>query len=404
MDKAKVYLSRAIELIDKSESKEITGYAFLNLGHTYVKEKNFSAAIESFKQAESIWEEIAFAKGLYYLENNYAGLEIERGNLIAYEKHLTKAIEIMEQDSILNSSLAYVQLGYFYADQGREDEALENLQKAIKVSDGTNDNEFLDLATTLIRIYGKRQDENKIKEVSKRIEDIYKYKLGYVQDQASKWKSKEFILESKIIENKNLLRQQKEAAYKAKVKNLLLALLSGLILLMSVLLYFWLKSRKLKEALSLEKVRAKISKDLHDDVGSDLAEISFQTEILSTQLKGAHRNLSVEVSAKAKDAIGKMRDMIWAIDARRNTPIDLEFKMKDYASAVLDGSSIEYSFDNDVPKNIKGLISEVKHTFYLVFKESIYNITKHSTADKVAIKLFQKGNQLIHNMKHYMEL
>lgn len=391
---AREYLVEASHLIEKSESTAITGYVFLNLGRSYLLEENYHAAATNFEKAEFIWKQLSFNQGLYYVQTNYADIERRKGNLSQYEQHLLKALEVMEKDKLITKSTTYIELGHFYLTQNMEDKALNYLQKGIEISDGTNDNEFLRLATELINIYARRNNEGKTKEVSQKIKDIYDAKFDRLTNQSAKWQTKEFILESKIIENENLRKSQEEAAYKVRVRNILLGLMGSIFLLMFFLTMQWMRSRNTNEQLKIEQLRSKISKDLHDDVGTVLAGLSFQAQILEARVDEEHKFAAREISHRSSDVITKMRDMVWAINAQKNSPIDLEYKMKDYITSVLDDSRFKCKIENKIPSSLKGLSSEVKHCSYLIFKESIYNILKHSDGDKIDVSLAFNKNRL----------
>ena len=394
LEKARSYLIEASTLIDKSESIPITGYVFLNLGRTYALENNSKKAKENFEKAKRIWSEISFTKGLYFLESNYANVAKNQGDITEYEYHLKKALEIMEQDSSLSRSNAYIELGYHYLEQNNEEEAIHFLQKGLEISDGHEEEEFLALISSLINLYSKRNDANKISEVSQKLREIYRTKLARVSSQETKWQKKEFILESKIIENENLIKLQEEAAYKVRIRNLLLGLFVILFTLLGFAVVTWSRSQKIKEQLRLEQLRTKISKDLHDDVGTVLAGISFQSQILESTIDIEHKKVIRTISSKSNEAIVKMRDMVWALNDNKSAPIDLEYKMKDYIASVLEDSSFKFSFENNVPNSIKKLTPEHRHCIYIIFKESIYNILKHSDGNEIKILLDYKLNNI----------
>lgn len=391
---ARQYLNEASQLIEKSESKAITGYVFLNLGRSYLLEGNYPDAAINFEKAEFIWNQLSFNQGLYFVQTNYADIERRKGNLSRYEGHLLKALEVMEKDSVITRSTTYIELGHFYAAQNMEDKAINYLQKGIEISDGTNENEFLKLATELINIYGKRNNQNKIREVIQRLKEIYQTKLNRVSNQQTKWQKKEFVLESKIIENEKLRKAQKEAAYKVRIRNILLLFLSGILLTLFFLIRSWMRARKFLEQLKIEQIQSKISKDLHDDVGTVLAGISFQAQVLEARVNDENKEFARMISQKSNDVITKMRDMVWAINSKTNSPIDLEYKMKDYVTSMLVNSRFKCNIENTISTSPKGLSSDVKHCTYLIFKESLYNILKHSDGDKIDVSLSFDENKL----------
>lgn len=385
--KLKDLLFKARALIDKSESEILPGYVFLSLGSAYSNEKDYKSAIINFGKAEAIWESVGFIKGLYYVSSNKAIMEKTRGNLVLYENHLKSALHLMETDATIMRSVSYIELGYHYLKQNNEEEALYYLQQGIEKTEAHDEEEFLGLVSNLLRIYAERNDQGKIRSVIEKLFATYKKKFAKVSDHATKWNKKNFILESKIIENKKLKKAQDETNSKIRNRNILLSLLTGIFILLGFLINGRMKSQKLKEQLQLEQIRNKISKDLHDDVGTALANISLQSEMLQIGANENQKSILEEMSFKLREASGRMRDMVWAIDARKSTPMDLEFRMKDYLTSMLSQGAIQFSFDNAIPEHIKILPTEIRHTLYLIFKESINNITKHSDATELSIAL-----------------
>lgn len=398
-EQAKEHLLQAKEIIHKSENKEIPGYVFLNLGNIYIKENNFIAAKENFAQAESIWLQNNFSKGLFFLEYNYAFLAYQMNNFLEYERRLKQAITILERDRAINTVSIYQEIGAYYTKNGRDEEAIKYLQKGINISDGTEENEFLNLATNLFVLYAKNNNEEKINEVGKKLLDTYKIKQEKINEKASKWNKKEFILESKILENKVLKEQKAEAEYKIWLRNLLLYASIGIILLIGILVYQWTKAKNLANKLKMEKIRTKLSQDLHDDVGTTLASISFQAELLEVNLNEDQLKVAQNIRKGAQEVLSNMSDLVWAIDVRKNQPIDLEYKMKEYLASIFDHEDRYYTFSNTVSDKIEGLTPEVKHSIYLIFKETVYNFLKHSDGHNLQIKLSYEDKKLHMNIQ-----
>jgi len=393
-EKLKERLFYARSLIDQSESAVLPGYVYLSLGTAYSNEKDYKNASINFGKATAIWEAIGFIKGLYYVSSNKAIMEKSRGNKVLYENHLKSALHLMETDGTIMRSVSYIELGYHYIKQGNEEQALYYLQKGIEKTEAHDDEEFLGLVSNLLRIYTERNDHGKVRSVIEKLFATYKKKFANVSDNATKLNKKDFILESKIIENEKLKIAQDEARSKIRNRNILLSLLAGIFVLLGFLVNGRLKSQKLKEQLRLEQLRNKISKDLHDDVGTSLANISIQSEMLQLEANENQKSTLEDMSVKLREASGRMRDMVWAIDARKSSPTDLEFRIKDYLSTMLSKGDIQYNFENSIPGNIKELPTEVRHALYLIFKESIYNITKHSDASELYIALSYSHNNI----------
>jgi len=394
LDEAKEYLNKAKLLVGSCESKDITGYVYMNLGHSYIQEENYEEAKKNFAEAERIWAENNFQKGMYFLENNYATMASLQGKPGKYEEHLRKAALLMEQDSIISNSLSYLRLGNLFVSQDRNEEALIFLEKAIKLDDGHRGKEFLDLATKLIAIYGAKNDADKIEKVSNRIQEIYQLKFNNITKQDVKWKKKDFVLETKIIENEELKKTQERIARKVRIRNLLLTMLLALMLLSLFLFRSWSNERKIKEQLRLEKLRSEISRDLHDDVGTMLAGISFQAQLLEMEDTATQKITINNIVSGSKQAISKMRDLVWAIDSRNSSSLDLEMRMKDYLSELVEQNDKSYTIHLDLPR-ASTFNAQFKYELFTIFKESVYNIIKHSDATAFDIKLSQGKDELL---------
>ncbi|MEL6987847.1 MAG: histidine kinase [Bacteroidota bacterium] len=153
-------------------------------------------------------------------------------------------------------------------------------------------------------------------------------------------------------------------------------------------------NQKLKRQQEMEQLRTKISSDLHDEVGSTLTGLAMQSEMMTYELDGAHKEALHEMADMSRDAMEKMRDTVWAIDSRKDTYKSLIARMHNFAERNLVRKKIEYQFDlNDIDK--EGFISpERRQHIYLIFKEAITNVIKHSNATKVVVALSQSEKEI----------
>lgn len=149
------------------------------------------------------------------------------------------------------------------------------------------------------------------------------------------------------------------------------------------------------QKLALEQMRTRIASDLHDEVGSSLSHLNFL--VGSFDLENAPE-LTAKGIEKSKEIMQKtasdIRDVVWAIDARRDKTGDLLDRMEDFAFDLLGARNIAYHFStNDVQREAT-LNPFVRQNIYLIFKEAINNIAKHSNASEVNISFSQKGDTL----------
>ncbi|OGU70374.1 MAG: hypothetical protein A2V93_06970 [Ignavibacteria bacterium RBG_16_34_14] len=147
------------------------------------------------------------------------------------------------------------------------------------------------------------------------------------------------------------------------------------------------KIEHLERERALEKERVRISQDMHDEVGSSLSEISILSELLKRDMgksEEAETHLK-DISERSAEVIENIGQIIWAINPR-NDPLDnLVAHLRLYAADYIRKAGIKYSFE--IPDNIPAyhLSAEVRRNVFLVVKEALHNIVKHSCASAVQV-------------------
>ncbi len=91
-----------------------------------------------------------------------------------------------------------------------------------------------------------------------------------------------------------------------------LALLFGLIVLRQ---YY---RNKMEQAARVQQLRNKISRDLHDDVGSMLTGLAMRSELIAAQETEAKRDPLQELANMSRSAMSRMRDLVWIMDDKRD--------------------------------------------------------------------------------------
>ena len=164
------------------------------------------------------------------------------------------------------------------------------------------------------------------------------------------------------------------------------------------LAYLFYRSR-VKRFLELEKVRRSIATDLHDDIGSSLSQISLISEVLAIKGNGNNDDReSLETIAKtSREAVGSMSEMVWAINPKRDNLPDTINRMRRFTTETLTAANIRFTFQtSDFDKSTK-IEVDVRRHIYLIYKEIINNVVKHSGASEVSVKLTKSGSSFILN-------
>jgi ligand-binding sensor domain-containing protein/two-component sensor histidine kinase len=172
----------------------------------------------------------------------------------------------------------------------------------------------------------------------------------------------------------------------------------GLVILaIAGIVFFVYNFYRVRKMVEIERMRVRIASDLHDDVGSALTEIALQSDFLQTMDVSDKLEHSLQqIGNQSRKIVSSLDDIVWSIDARNDTMGDLTDRMQDYVNNVLPDKQINYHFEGDMDDKLK---VSLKENLYLIFKEAINNISKHSNADRVDITLSTNGNSFLLSIK-----
>ena len=146
------------------------------------------------------------------------------------------------------------------------------------------------------------------------------------------------------------------------------------------------------QRLQQEKLRLRIARDLHDEMGSTLSSISILSE-------AALRNLQQDIDRARFGAIGErarqvmeaMSDIVWSVNPRNDSMANVLQRMKQFAVEILEPQGIALHFEADEAVATLNLPMEQRKDFYLLFKEAVNNAAKYSGARDVWVRV-QAGN------------
>jgi ligand-binding sensor domain-containing protein/signal transduction histidine kinase len=142
---------------------------------------------------------------------------------------------------------------------------------------------------------------------------------------------------------------------------------------------------------ALERLRHRIARDLHDEVGANLGSISLLTEVMEQH---PQPDDLTRIRRTANETVDTLRDLVWIINPAHEHLSDLVARLRQIAAIMLD--NLSYRFDDDkLPANLK-LSLELRRNLPPVFKEALHNILKHAHARQVNIHLVcQDGNLML---------
>ncbi|HXC25565.1 MAG TPA: triple tyrosine motif-containing protein, partial [Gemmatimonadaceae bacterium] len=146
---------------------------------------------------------------------------------------------------------------------------------------------------------------------------------------------------------------------------------------------------RLRQAMAIERLRLRIATELHDDIGANLSQIAILSEVAR---RDQAMSMLAEVPVIARDTVVLMSDIVWAINPRHDGFDELLLRMRRFASDTLGAADIDLDFAE--PESGLVIPLELRRPIYLVFKEAIHNVAKHSGATSAIVTIALKGSEL----------
>jgi signal transduction histidine kinase len=149
--------------------------------------------------------------------------------------------------------------------------------------------------------------------------------------------------------------------------------------------------------IELERVRTRIATDLHDDIGSNLSLIAMLSEVARQQVREspeAEERLAL-VAKTSRQSVDAMSDIVWAVNPRRDHLRDLTERMRRFASDTFGAREIDFSFSIPGANRDLKLGADLRRQVYMIFKEGVSNIARHSDCTQADVELQVSGGSLI---------
>jgi signal transduction histidine kinase len=416
--KAMEYYDNSFELAKKMNDLSLMADCQNNMGVVYEQKFKYKKALKMYSNALEIYKSKGDEQKISMVFNNLAIVH-------KYLKNYPEAIKNYKAALILSEKLGdkfmvaanQNNLGNVYA-------LTYNYSKSLELCQLANENaKAIDVKEVIIESYdGISTAYEKLNQYTNAIKYRKLYELekdnfintersGQLADMHIKYETQKKLDEIKLLNQEGKIRN-----LKIKEQNFLITKMNHQITAFIVFIlgliciaYFWKKSQKLKNILTNEKIireteeqeRLRIDKDIHDDLGSGLTKINFLSEIIlqKTEHLPEIRNNSEAVKETAKKMIENMRDLIWALNPDNTTIANLLARMREYSTDYLEDYpiEIEYEISENIPQT--PINKESHRELFMVVKESLNNIAKHSSATEVYFRVKISMDALLLSIK-----
>lgn len=385
-----------------------------NIGSVLINTKDFEHSIKYSEEAKELYAKLGYDRYVPYMLNNIA---IAKDSLKLYkesQKDYKEAIQLFKKDQNLYE-LAYAKTGLAnsFEKEKRYLEAATELKGALKIIEEKG---FKELRLGAYKLLASV--EKNLGNYQRAYQYFEVYAIGkdslFVEEKTKAI----FELETKYETEKKEkeIAQQKEELLKneLEIKNKnLTSLLLGSGLLVFTIISFGLYKRQqhkkreyknklaLKEAQSYNKLqdqRLRISRDLHDNIGSQLTfiissidNLKYLSDATNTKL---HNKLS-EINDFASTTISQLRDTIWAMNKNEISFEDMAGRILAFIekAKIATSNKIQFSFNILIESEIT--FSSIKGiNIFRVIQEAINNSIKYANASEIIVNISETNSEL----------
>ena len=143
---------------------------------------------------------------------------------------------------------------------------------------------------------------------------------------------------------------------------------------------------RLEQQHAIERDRARIAKDIHDDIGAGLTRITLLTELARREPEQIGTHLE-RISGSARQLTRAMDEIVWAVDPQHDTFDGLLDYVSAFAEDFLHTAGIRCRMDLPPTLPSAGVDAELRYNLFLAVKEALNNVVKHARATEVWFRL-----------------
>ena len=154
---------------------------------------------------------------------------------------------------------------------------------------------------------------------------------------------------------------------------------------------------RLNQLRKLLAIRTKISRDLHDEVGSTLSSINILSKVSQSNLekdKGKTSVLLQKITEQSEKIQQSMSDIVWSIRPDNDKLQNLVTRMREYLGQTAEPKNMQVEFSTDEKILNETITMERRQQVFLIFKEAVNNAVKYSQANKLSVFLEKEDHQI----------
>lgn len=146
----------------------------------------------------------------------------------------------------------------------------------------------------------------------------------------------------------------------------------------------------------LEKERARIAQDIHDDLGSSLTRIAMLGERAREDLANpaAAETHVGKIVICAHESVRSLDEIVWAVNPAHDTLDSLAEYISHFTNEFFQNTSIQCRLEIPMDLPSYPLPADMRHNVFLAVKEALNNVLKHSQATEVCVRMSESASRV----------
>jgi signal transduction histidine kinase/ligand-binding sensor domain-containing protein len=147
----------------------------------------------------------------------------------------------------------------------------------------------------------------------------------------------------------------------------------------------------------IEHERARIARDLHDQLGANLTQVTLLGEMAEAdkELPGEVEQHAQQICATARETTRSLDEIVWAVNPSNDTLESLANYACKYAQDYFAMAGVSYRAELPMQLPPAPIPPEVRHNVFLAFKEAVNNVVKHAHASEARVRLQLEPEQFV---------
>ncbi|HVV02495.1 MAG TPA: sensor histidine kinase [Verrucomicrobiae bacterium] len=147
---------------------------------------------------------------------------------------------------------------------------------------------------------------------------------------------------------------------------------------------------------ALERERSRIARDLHDELGSALTQISMMSDLMKRNIDDPAQTSAraTKISQTCTETVRALEEIVWALRPGSDTIQSLTDYICHFAKELFEDDHVRCRLDVPVDPPKTPLPPEMRHNLFLIMKEALTNACKHARASEILVQARASENRL----------